>query len=226
MSVAALIGPNGKILSDYLPTVTGTPTLAQVLTSGDDADGQNIMNVTRVQFTNPAGTIASIECGGSPASDLLVNAQNEIVFMASQVRVTSSESYSVPGEVVFTAATGITTQTGANDQLSLIATGTAQVVVSDKVNNGRVYDSYFNPVFRAKGIGQLTPVGGGVYQATISVTGLLQSDLIFITPLNNLTMPQGVLSAVNNMPSNATFTVSTSSASDTYVKFSWMIVPA
>lgn len=225
MSVASLIGPNGKILSDYLPTeAVVTPTIAQVLSSGDDADGQNIYNVTRVEFTNPAGTTASIYCGGTPSSDLILNAQNEIVLGASQVRVTSAESYGDPGEVVFTAATGITTQTGANDQLSLIATGSAQVVVSDKVHNGRVYDSYFNPVFRAKGQGVTATTGEA--QAIISVPGIQSTDVILITPYWDGITPTGILNVFSIDPANNTFSVGSSVSTDNDAKFFWMVLPA
>lgn len=200
MSAGDLLDSNGVIRNAFLPGSgpTPVPTLAEVLTAGNNASTRDIVNVNNLQLNSGIlNTTSALVLGGTansgagyvdptvvlaPNCQLQLNSGSELRMYDTPINMFEGTA---PAGILLDTNCEIIASYTAPDRLELVATGSAQVVVSDKVNYGRVYDERFNPPFTAtittlqSATGNITynntsvsVVAGGVYQVQLTANNI------------------------------------------------------
>jgi hypothetical protein len=229
MAAANLLGADGKILSALLPTpATTTPTLAEVLASGDDGDGADINNVNVIRLTNSVvNTLGPLLLEGTANVPMGYSNPTVVVGGSSHLQVNGTElemydaninmnaGTSGPGEIVFDTNIGITASNTTPDTLELIAVGGATVVVSDKTNTGQVYDTYFNKpgqihtLFSSTTTNNIPNGVSSAYSFTPTRTGLYALQFGYETGTGATGIPVGCILTMYDtaLPSTSVITI-------------------
>ena len=215
MSYSYLLDTNGKIQSHFLPSGSNgnTSNIQQVLSEGDDANGQQLTNLSYlksngyIEIGNAVGSSSQLHLNYSDGTAYGSNYQivaGADAFSIQQYKKQSNNTLLMKQPLLISSAGAVTTSFNG------------QLFVTDGTNVGHVFDSYFNPVSASgtlQGILTLNPSAGNediedVNNLTVNTSITLNTKPLYV----NQAYYQGVVDTTSlNM-------VSGLSNSDMYFK--------
>ena len=181
-----LDGDNYSInnLSTISVNSTTPPTGSETIVTDGDLRCNNILCGSEILSNQPLLLMGTAQpLMGYPDPTVLISGGSYLQINSSALRLNDSNiemnNGANVGEIKFDTNTGIWASNTTPDALELVATGaTTKVVVSNKINTGRVYDEYFNPVYLQKG--QATLNAGTV---TVNIPGATPASVIIATAI-------------------------------------------